>query len=117
MYRFNHFQPVSKELMIKISILKTMMYCGVLWVFMIKVGRLSLMLMDQYSFWLKMSLITCKIKLENYKPRKITPKDFHESLLPTLTRLQVEPALFNSSHRKFKLTQQMQHFFLCSINS
>ena len=31
MYRFNHFQPVSRELMIKISILKTMMYCGVLW--------------------------------------------------------------------------------------
>ena len=31
MYRFSHFQPVSRELMIKISILKTMMYCGVLW--------------------------------------------------------------------------------------
>lgn len=43
---------------------------------------------------------------------KITPKDFHESLLPTLTRLKVTPALFNSSHRKLKLsTQQMHHFF------
>ncbi|MFI8037901.1 DUF2750 domain-containing protein, partial [Acinetobacter baumannii] len=40
------------------------------------------------------------------------PKDFHESLLPTLTRLKVTPALFNSSHRKLKLsTQQMHHFF------
>ena len=31
---------------------------------------------------------------------------------------QVEPALFNSSHRKFKLsTQQMQHFFFMQHQS
>jgi hypothetical protein len=119
MYRFNHFQPVSKELMIKISILKTMMYCGVLWG-LYDQGWAIKSDVDGPVFllakWCRQSQL-CKIKLENYKPRKITPKDFHESLLPTLTRLQVEPALFNSSHRKFKLTQQMQHFFLCSINS
>ena len=60
---------------------------------------------------------TPKLTGTNYKPRKITPKDFHESLLPTLTRLKVTPALFNSSHRKLKLsTQQMHHFFLIIPN-
>lgn len=50
--------------------------------------------------------------MPNYTPRKITPNDFQEYLLPTLTRLRVTPALCNASSQKFKLTtQQMRHFF------
>lgn len=79
------------------------------------VGQLSLIKMDMY--FLFGSTVFKRIAMlsqigNTTKPRKITSKDFHESLLPLLTRLQVEPALFNSSHCKFKLsTQQMQHFF------
>ena len=121
MYRFNHFQPVSRELMIKISILKTMMYCGVLW----GLYHQGLAIKSDHDghvfpFWLNgvQAHRYAKAHWKNYTPRKITPKDFHESLLPTLTRLQVEPALFNSSHRKFKLsTQQMQHFFFMQHQS
>ncbi|MEC8056080.1 MAG: DUF2750 domain-containing protein, partial [Pseudomonadota bacterium] len=50
--------------------------------------------------------------------QKITPQDFQESLLPTLTRLNVTPALFNSNQRKFKLsTQQMRHFFFAPASN
>ena len=115
MYRFNNFQPVSRELMIKVYILKTMMYCGVLWGLYHQGWAIK---SDQdgciFPFWLNgiQAHRYAKAHWKHYTPRKITPKDFHESLLPTLTRLHVQPALFNSSHRKFKLsTQQMQHFF------
>ncbi len=104
--------------MIKISILKTMMYCGALWGLYHEGWAIK---SDQdghvFPFWLNgvQAHRYAKANWKHYTPRKITPKDFHESLLPTLTRLQVEPALFNSSHRKFKLsTQQMQHFFFMS---
>ena len=67
-----------------------------------------------FPFWLNsiQAHNYAKLHWPDYTPRKITPKDFQESLLPTLTRLKVTPALCNSSNRKFKLTtQQMRHFF------
>ncbi|MCU4414914.1 DUF2750 domain-containing protein [Acinetobacter sp. WU_MDCI_Axc73] len=107
--------PVSKDLIIKISILKTMMYCGTLWGLYHQGWAIK---SDQddfvFPFWLNgvQAHRYAKKHWPNYVPRKITPQDFQNSLLPTLTRLNVTPALFNSNQRKFKLsTQQMRHFF------
>ena len=67
-----------------------------------------------FPFWLNnvQAHKYAKLHWPNYTPRKITSQDFQEPLLPTLTRLNVTPALCNSSSQKFKLTtQQMRHFF------
>ncbi len=115
MKKYIHLQPISNEFLIKISILKSLMYCGVLWGlyhdgWAMKSGSDEV----YFPFWLNavQAHQYAKIHWPNYTPRKITPKDFRESLLPTLTRLNIKPALFNSSSRKFKLsTLQMDHFF------
>ncbi|MGE8541024.1 DUF2750 domain-containing protein [Acinetobacter sp. ANC 3813] len=113
---FKHLHPISKELCFKIAILKSMMYCGVLWGLyhegwaMTRDGEDSI-----FPFWLN-GLQAHKYAQKHwphYQPKKITPADFENSLLPTLTRLNVTPALCNSSnHKKLKLsTQLMRHFF------
>lgn len=95
MNSLSNLQPVSKDLMIKIYILRTMMYCGVLWGLFDEGWAIK---SDQedfiFPFWLNgvQAHRYAKTHWPNYKPRKITPKDFHESLLPTLTRLKVTPA-------------------------
>ena len=115
MKKYIHLHPISNELFLKISILKSLMYCGVLWGLFHEVWAMK---SDQnevfFPFWLNsvQAFQYAKIHWPHYTPRKITPKDFEESLLPTLKRLNVKPALFNSSSRKFKLsTTQMHHFF------
>ena len=115
MKKYIHLQPISNELFLKISILKSLMYCGVLWGLYHEGWAMK---SDQnevfFPFWLNsvQAFQYAKIHWPHYTPRKITPKDFEESLLPTLKRLNVKPALFNSSLRKFKLsTAQMHHFF------
>lgn len=115
MRHFIHFQPVPKDLIIKISILKTMMYCGALWGlyhqgWAIKSDEESFI----FPFWLNgvQAHRYAQKHWPNYTPKKITPQDFQTSLLPTLKRLNVTPALFSSSQCKFKLsTWQMSHFF------
>lgn len=115
MRHFIHFQPVPKDLIIKISILKTMMYCGTLWGlyhqgWAIKSDEESFI----FPFWLNgvQAHRYAQKHWPNYTPKKITPQDFQTSLLPTLKRLNVTPALFSSSQCKFKLsTWQMTHFF------
>ncbi|WP_010114588.1 DUF2750 domain-containing protein [Acinetobacter sp. P8-3-8] len=115
MKKYIHLQPISNELFLKISVLKSLMYCGVLWGLYHEGWAMK---SDQnevfFPFWLNsvQAFQYAKIHWPHYTPRKITPKDFEESLLPTLKRLNVKPALFNSSSRKFKLsTTQMHHFF------
>lgn len=115
MSQINHFQPISKDLFFKINILKTMMYCGVLW------GLYHdgwAMTKDEddfvFPFWLNglQAHKYAKKHWPSYTPKRITPKDFETALLPTLTRLKVTPALCNSSNQKLKLTTlQMRHFF------
>ena len=106
----------EKELILKISILKTMMYCGVLWGLYHHQGWAITLDAEDYifPFWLN-SVQACryaKVHWPNYTPKKITPQEFENALLPTLTRLKVMPALFNASQRTFKLsTLQMRHFF------
>ncbi|RKG32706.1 DUF2750 domain-containing protein [Acinetobacter guerrae] len=121
MKTYTQLHPVSKDLIIKISILKTMMYCGTLWGLYHQGWAIK---SDQddfiFPFWLNgvQAHRYAKKHWPNYVPKKITPKDFQESLLPTLTRLNVTPTLFNSNHRKFKLsTQQMRHFFFAPVST
>ncbi|SPL70910.1 DUF2750 domain-containing protein [Acinetobacter stercoris] len=120
MKKFTQLHPISKDLTIKISILKSMMYCGVLWGLYHQGWAIKSENNDFiFPFWLNsiQAHRYAKIHWPNYSPRKITPKDFEEALLPTLTRLNVTPALFNSSTRKFKLsTLQMRQFFFSSHN-
>ena len=115
MKKYINLQPVSKEFIIKITILKSLMYCGVLWGLYHEGWAMKANADEVYfPFWLNavQAHQYAKIHWPNYTPRKITPKDFRESLLPTLTRLNIKPALFNSSSRKFKLsTSQMDHIF------
>ena len=96
------------------------MYCGVIWGLYHEGWAIK---SDQedfiFPFWLNgvQAHRYAKIHWPNYTPRRITSKDFKYSLLPTLNRLNVTPALFNSAGRKFKLsTQQMSHVFFDELN-
>ena len=116
MKQINSLQLIPKDLFFKITILKSMMYCGVLWGLYHEQGWA--MMSDHqdfiFPFWLNnvQAHKYAQLHWPNYTPRKITPNDFQEYLLPTLTRLHVTPALCNASSQKFKLTtQQMRHFF------
>ena len=116
MNQINSLQPTPKDLFFKITILKSMMYCGVLWGLYHQQGWA--MMSDHedfiFPFWLNglQAQKYAEHHWPNYMPRKITSADFQDLLLPTLTRLNVTPALCNSSSQKFKLTtQQMRHFF------
>lgn len=116
MKTLTHLEPVSKELILKISILKTMMYCGVLWGLYYQQGwAITLDAQDFiFPFWLSALEANryAKQHWHHYTPKKITPEEFENALLPTLTRLKVTPALFNTSDHSFKLsTLQMHHFF------
>ena len=118
MKKYIKLNPVAKDYILKISILKTMMYCGVLWGlyhegWAIKSEHNG----NIFPFWLNavQAYRYAKSHWPNYQPRRITPKDFEESLLPTLTRFKVIPVLYNSSTQKFRLTtHQMHHFFFDS---
>lgn len=108
-------KPLPQDLAIKITILKSMMYCGVLW------GLFDngwAMMRDQedtlFPLWLCASHAEkyAQQHWPSYTPRKITCNDFESSLLPTLSRFNVTPALLNGSGHKFKLTVgQMRYFF------
>lgn len=115
MSKINQLQPISKDLFFKITILKTMMYCGVLWGLYNEGWAMTKDADDFiFPFWLNglQAHKYAKKHWPNYTPKRITPKDFENSLLPTLTRLKVIPALCNASNKKLKLTtQQMHHFF------
>ena len=91
------------------------MYCGVLWGLYFEGWAMTKDGDDFiFPFWLNglQAHKYAKKYWPNYQPKKITPKDFERLLLPTLTRLNVTPALCSGSNQKFKLTtQQMRHFF------
>ena len=118
MQKITQLHPVPKDMLLKMNILKSMMYCGVLWGlyhpdkqgWAIKTHQHE----PIFPFWLNgvQALRYAQAYWPDYSPRKINPADFHRALLPTLTRLNVTPALFNSSQLKFKLSgEQMLHFF------
>ena len=111
-------QPATKDFIFKISVLKTMMYCGALWGLYHPEHQGWAIKSDHsehiFPFWMNsfQAIQYAKVHWPQYVPKKITPQDFELSLLPTLTRLQVSPALFNQKKRRFKLsTPQMKHLF------
>lgn len=109
------YKPISKDLFLKIGLLKSMMYCGVLWG-LYKDGWAMTRHADDtvFPFWLSPTHAEYYAKeyWPNYSIKKIYPKDFNDALLPTLKRLDVIPALYTSKGLKFKLTTtQMSQFF------
>ena len=103
------YAPINRELYLKITVLKSMMYCGVVWGLYHQGWA---MMRDQedhvFPFWLNPTQARkyAEKHWPHYQPRKITPQDFKESLLPTLSRLKVKPALCYPNF-KLKLNQHM----------
>ncbi len=118
MQRITNLHLLPKGMFIKISILKSMMYCGILWGLYHPEHHGWAIKTDQqdyiFPFWINglQAHRYAKNFWPEYVPRKIHSSDFHETLLPTLTRLKVTPALFHNGELKFKLSSvQMHHFF------
>ena len=116
MNQINSLQPLPKDLFFKITILKSMMYCGVLWGLYHQQGWA--MMSDHedfiFPFWLNnvQAHKYAKLHWPNYTPRKITPQDFESALIPLLNKFQVTPALYSASGSRMKLsTPQIRHFF------
>ncbi|MDQ8935985.1 DUF2750 domain-containing protein [Acinetobacter rudis] len=109
-------QPVSKQFILRLSILRSMMYCGVLWGLYHDGWAIKTETNNDkvFPFWLNatQAFHYAKNNWPNYQPRKITPHDFQKSLLPTLNRFKVKPTLYGSKTAMFRLSpSQMQHFF------
>ena len=102
--------PISRELYLKISILKSMMYCGMVWG-LYHQGWAIMREHDEniFPFWLNPAQAQkyAKKHWPNYTARKINPQDFKDSLLPTLNRFKVKPALCYHSSLRFKLNPQL----------
>lgn len=118
MKKYIKLNPVAKDYILKISILRTMMYCGVLWGLYNPEVKGWAIKQDQkdfiFPFWLSSlhAYQYAQIHWPHYIPKKITSKDFEQSLLPTLSRFKVAPTLFNQHKKHFKLsTDQMRLFF------
>ena len=109
-----HPSHTTKDQILKIAILKILMYSGVVWGLFHQGWA---MMTDQndkiFPFWLN------KVQAEqyakqywpNYSAQKISPQDFEQSLFPTLKRLDVYPTLFGVNAKRFKLTEQMMSYF------
>ncbi|MFC6052064.1 hypothetical protein A6M14_05495 [Acinetobacter sp. Ac_877] len=114
MNKVNELHLLPKDFFLKITILKSMMYCGVLWGLYRQGWAMT---SDQehhiFPFWLSCAQAEKHAQKHwpNYTPRKITPEDFQKSLLPTLVRLNVTPTLYNSNQQKFKFSSQMMKYF------
>lgn len=117
MSQIKKLHPLPKEVFLKISILKFLMYTGSLW------GLYSdgwAMTSDQHDhifpFWLTsfQAKKHAKKYWPHYSPRKITPENFQQALLPTLNRLNAVPTLYHMT-QKFKLNcHQMAYLFFNS---
>ncbi|MDM1780401.1 DUF2750 domain-containing protein [Acinetobacter sp. RF15A] len=109
------YNPICKKNLLKVTMLKSLMYCGILW----GVYHQGWAMMRDHEdcifpFWLNPldAKNYAKQHWPNYEPRKINSEDFENNLLPTLTRLNVIPALCNPNGSKLKLTtEQMRYLF------
>lgn len=116
MKKYLKLHPISKQFILQITILKSMMYCGVLWGLYHDGWAIKTEPDNDniFPFWLNSTQAYhyAQSHWPDYHPRKISSQDFEKLLLPTLNRFKVRPALFNASNRIFKLsTLQMKHFF------
>jgi hypothetical protein len=110
-----HFTPITREHYLKITILKSMSYCGVVWGLYHEGWAMMRDSGDYiFPFWLTENQAQRYAQLHwpNYTPKRIHPSDFKQALIPTLTRLHVKPALCHAPSIKLKLTAQlMEHMF------
>lgn len=118
MKSFVQIHPQSKRSLLKIAILKTMMNCGVVWgLYHPDHKGWAIRSVDGehiFPFWLNSihALHYAQVHWPSYHPRQISPEDFIESLLPTLSRFEVSPALCSHTHKHFKLSlEQMRLLF------
>ncbi|ALH95935.1 DUF2750 domain-containing protein [Acinetobacter equi] len=114
MHKIQYLRPLPKEHFLKISILKFLMYTGSLWGLYYNGWAMTSDQDDHiFPFWLT-SLQAKKYSKKywpNYSPRKITPENFQQALLPTLNRLNALPTLYHTGQR-FKLScHQMAYLF------
>ncbi|WP_312316224.1 DUF2750 domain-containing protein [Acinetobacter variabilis] len=115
MRKIIQYDPICKNFLLRLTILKSIMYCGVLWGVYHQGWA---MMRDQedyiFPFWLN-SLDAKNYAKEHwpgYVPRRINPEDFENNLLPTLSRLAVTPTLCSGNGTKLKLSiPQMRHLF------
>lgn len=114
MQKSYYLAPISRELYLKISILKSMMYCGMVWG-LYHQGWAMMREQEEHIFPFWLNPTQAKKYAEKhwpqYEPRKISSKDFKDSLLPTLNRLKVKPALCHHSSLTFKLNTQLMRLF------
>lgn len=107
--------PIHTETFVQMTILKSMMYCGVLWGLYHDGWAMSSDQEDHiFPFWFS-HLEAQKYADQHwphYQPKKIKPEDFEKSLLPTLKRLNIRPVLYRAKGSRLKLNfQQMRAFF------
>ena len=115
MEKYTILSPVIHEAYLKISIFKSMMYCGVIWGlynqgWAIKSDHES----NIFPFWFNpiQALQYAKKHWPHYTPRKITPQDFKTSLFPLLLKMNITPVLYSASGIKFNLsTPQFRQIF------
>lgn len=114
--------PIASDYILKISILKTMMYCGVLWGLYNPQRQGWAIKQDHkeyiFPFWLSSlhAYQYAERHWPHYTPKKITASDFQNSLLPTLARLQVAPTLFSQKSKRFKLSSEHMRLFFFNIS-
>jgi hypothetical protein len=118
MKNFVQIQHSSKMSIFKVNVLKTMMYCGVLWgLYHPDHHGWAIHKIDHehiFPFWLNsvQALQYAKVHWPNYKPRKINADDFQNFLLPTLKRFEVVPALCHKKDKLLKISiSHMQLLF------
>lgn len=108
-------EPVTQDLFLKVTILKSLMYCGVLWGLYHQGWAMT---QDQddfiFPFWLSAQHAEryAKQHWPHYTARKISSENFNTALLPTLQRLNIRPTLYQHEQQRLKLsTLQMQSWF------
>ena len=112
--------PVTQDLFLKVTILKSMMYCGVLWGLYHQGWAMT---QDQedfiFPFWLSVQQAEryAQKHWPQYQARKITSENFNSALLPTLQRLNIQPTLYRSDRHRLKLSAaQMQSWFFQDLS-
>lgn len=113
MKNYIQFKPIDTDISLHIHMLKTIVYSGALWgLYHQNHQGWAIKSEDDlciFPFWFSAAQANkyASKHWPHYIARKITPKDFKTSLLPTLKRLNVTPILFNHRGRRFQLNAEL----------
>lgn len=114
-------EPVTQDLFLKVTILKSMMYAGVLWG-LYRQGWAMTQDQDDFifPFWLNAQQAQhyATQHWPQYQARRISSENFYTALLPTLRRLNIRPTLYRSHQQRLKLSVvQMQSWFFDDLSA